>query len=161
MARSPLELICIDNSAVVFHVFQKNQTYYMANLTEWDSDGLFVGCFIHSSGNYSLCAPPLLIDDLASVFTPVEILHYNDPDLCQFNFIPYATMEAIRTRFGSVVAADFEIEWSQSSYASQEGLADDTYTYSGVTGVSNYSLIRENTRPMPNNYQRAGALWVN
>lgn len=161
MARSPLELRCIDNSAVVFHVCQKNQTYYMANLTEWDSDGLFIGCFIHSSGNYSLCAPPLLIDDLASVFTPVEILHYNDPDLCQFNFIPYATMEAIRTRFGSVVAADFEIEWSQSSYASQEGLADDTYTYSGVTGISNYSLIRENTHPMPNNYQRAGALWVN
>ena len=36
---------CIDNSDAVFGLCEPtlNATYYLNNLTEWDSDGLFVG----------------------------------------------------------------------------------------------------------------------
>jgi len=30
----------------------------------------------------------MLIDDLASIWTPTTIEHFNDPDLCGYNFIP-------------------------------------------------------------------------
>ena len=81
--RKPLELKCIDNSAAVSGLCDPslNASYYLSNLTEWDSDGLFVGCFLRGAQAAHpaalLCAPPLLIDDLASVFTPRTIEHVN------------------------------------------------------------------------------------
>ena len=76
VARKPLLLRCIDSSKYAFGVCAENATYYLSSLTEWDSDGLFVGCFLretHGAVDRLLCAPPLLIDDLASIFTPATI----------------------------------------------------------------------------------------
>ena len=92
--RRPLELLCIDNSVDFFGVCVQNATYFLTNLTEWDSDGLFVGCFLWGAtseapaGHGDVCSPPMLIDDLASLWTPATIDHVNDPDLCGYNFLP-------------------------------------------------------------------------
>ena len=91
--RRPLALTCIDNAADLFGVCTKNASYFMANLTEWDEEGLFVACFLWAGekdapGAGDVCAPPMLIDDLASIWTPTTIEHFNDPDLCGYNFIP-------------------------------------------------------------------------
>jgi hypothetical protein len=160
--RKPLELKCIDNSAAVSGLCDPslNASYYLSNLTEWDSDGLFVGCFLRGAQAAHpaalLCAPPLLIDDLASVFTPRTIEHVNQPDVCGYNFVPYATLEALRSRFGGVVAGDFTIEWSRSSYASQES----TVAQRPSGRPMDYSLIERSTLPMPRTGLQAGALWV-
>lgn len=158
--RRPLILNCIDNAVGVHGVCEVDAKYYMTNLTEWDSDGLFVGCFLRVDGKRGgdVCAPPLLIDDLAQLWTPDTITHYNDPDVCGYNFVPYATLEAVRSRFGAVVSSSFTIEWTRESYASQRGR-----TSRAPDGRElDYSLIEANTLPMPRTGSevQAGALWV-
>jgi hypothetical protein len=145
--RRPLELKCIDNSADVFSMCTVNATYFMTNLTEWDSDGLFVACFLwggpkDAPGAGDICAPPMLIDDLSSLWTPKTIEHFNDPDLCGYNFLPYATIDKLRTRFGGNGAGDFNIEWSQASYASQKNLAYGAKLF-------DYSLLETSTHLLP------------
>ena len=67
-----------------------------------------------------MCLPPLTVDDVATVFTPhnIDDVKVNDPLLCGFNFLPYATFEILSSRRGGVVASRFDIEWSQTSYLS-------------------------------------------
>lgn len=157
VARKPLELACTDNSAVLFDVCERNASYYLANLTEFDSDGLFTACFLRASdngaGRADLCTPPLLIDDLASILTPRTITHINDPTVCGYHFLPYNTLEAIRSRFGAVAAGDFDIEWSRASYVSQRSDVD-------VAAQYDYTLMERSMLPMPKTGAQAGALWV-
>lgn len=85
--------------------------------------GLFVTCFIYEGEHgtsQSMCLPPLTVDDVATVFTPhnIDDVKVNDPLLCGFNFLPYATFEILSSRLGGVVASRFDIEWSQTSYLS-------------------------------------------
>lgn len=162
VARKSLALTCTDNSDSVFGVCTPKATYYLANLTEWDSDGLFVGCFFRADRSEYTCLPPLLIDDLATVFTPLTIDHINDPTICGYNFLPFATLEAIRSRFGGTVAGDFTIEWARSSYVSQRsvGQAEGDASLSVASANLDYSLLERSTQPMPKLEKQAGALWV-
>lgn len=171
VARKPLELVCTDSSNYVSGVCEQNASYFLTNLTEFDADGLFVGCFLRARDGESVCVPPLLIDDLASVFTPRLIEHVNDPTVCGFNFLPYKTLEAMRSRFGSVVAGDFDIKWERSSYASQldpalaaasdaEDEKQKAQRRRGGDERLNYTLVLRSTKPMPKTAVQAGALWV-
>ena len=186
VARRPLQLRCTDNSNQVSGVCEVNASYFMANLTEFDSDGLFIACFLRSSSAHSaeahpaasLCVPPLLIDDLASIFTPRHIEHLNDPDVCGYNFLPYSTVEAVRSRLGAVVSSDFDIEWSQESYASQGHVGAATAPAPDAVeeergrsrsaheiaqhrpSALNYTLLIASMRALPKTSVQSGALWV-
>ena len=54
-----------------------------------------------------VCAPPLLLDDLSSIMVPSKLEHINDPDVCGYNFISYATIEKTMSRIGGIAAGDF------------------------------------------------------
>ena len=99
--------------------------------------------------------------------------HLNDPSVCGYNFLPYATLEAIRSRFGLTVAGDFTIEWARSSYVSQRAWeasrADDAVALGeqgrgegkgGTIGRFDYSLLAASTRALPKGNWQAGAMWV-
>ena len=60
--------------------------YFMSSIVEWDTGadraGLFIGCFLRADNNTGtigteVCAPPLLLDDIATLFTPC--LLYTSP----------------------------------------------------------------------------------
>jgi hypothetical protein len=76
-----------------------------AHRTEFGTSGLFVSCFVRvaaGGGEEGVCLPPLTLDDIALVFTPTEAemirLGTNDPAVCGYNFIPYATYEALQAK---------------------------------------------------------------
>ena len=101
------------------------------------------------------------------MFTPRTIEHVNDPTVCGYNFLPYATLEAMGSRFGATVAGDFSIEWSRESYASQRGVerGGAPRAADGPPGREqaprlDYSLLEESTLPMPKTNVQAGAMWV-
>ena len=168
-ARRPLLLKCIDNGGALVPglMCDTASAYFLANLTEWDSGGLFVGCFHRDPPNdaaaaaaaadkwpASVCMPPLVIDDLSSLFTPKDIPDLNNPDVCQYNFIPYTTLALMQSRYGiteHVAATDYTIEWARSSYASQ---ANDF----GEKGYD-YGLLEKSTHDMPKIAAQAGAMW--
>ena len=92
----------------------------------------------------------MLIDDLASIWTPAVIEHFNDPDLCGYNFLPYATVDKLRSRFGGNGAGDFTIEWSQASYASQKNVAiGGRFAGGGKIATFDYSLLQSSTHVLP------------
>ena len=165
-ARKPLRLRCLDDGAWVTPGLcerERGATYYLKNLTEYGG-GLFVGCVVvdgppptttTTAGDAAaaarpteLCAPPLLIDDLATIFTPVdaELTPYlNEPTLCGYNFLPYATFELIQARVGGLFATDFDISWSEESYPPRDAStkrALDRRRY-------DYGRVEANTRPLP------------
>jgi hypothetical protein len=129
-ARRPIKLRCLDNGAAVKPgvVCAPSGVYYLANVTEWDSDGLFVACFLRDTRGSDgvqfrltetslpqgdVCMPPLVMDDLASIFTPLKISHENDPLVCGFNFLPYETISVMASRYSiteHVAATDYNIE---------------------------------------------------
>jgi hypothetical protein len=56
----------------------------MSSIVEWDTGadraGLFIGCFLRADNNTGtigteVCAPPLLLDDIATLFTPEGVEH--------------------------------------------------------------------------------------
>jgi len=58
--------------------------YFMSSIVEWDTGadraGLFIGCFLRADNNTGtigteVCAPPLLLDDIATLFTPEGVEH--------------------------------------------------------------------------------------
>mmetsp|Transcript_10725 Transcript_10725/g.31042 ORF Transcript_10725/g.31042 Transcript_10725/m.31042 type:complete len:86 (+) Transcript_10725:422-679(+) len=83
---------------------------------------------------------------------PSKLEHINDPDVCGYNFISYATIEKTMSRIGGIAAGDFTVEWSRTSYESQK----DFYTRT----PRNYSLIAASTRKMPKTRIQAGGLWL-
>ena len=121
----------------------------LANMTEFGSSGLFIACFLRfaspTSAVTDMCYPPLTLDDLALVFGPtaaeLKRVGTNDPAACGYNFIPYATYEALQAKFGGVTATSYDIEWSETSYASR---ADQP----SVPRHFDYTLIKENTHPL-------------
>jgi len=171
-ARKPLTLVCLDQSPDFASgaACEAGARYYLANLTEWDSGGLFVGCFHRdtisapstSTWPGFTCTPPMILDDFASLFTPTsDFPHANDPTVCGFNLIPYETLNVVQSRYGiteHVAATDYTITWSQASYASQAA------TVAEQAGPSasmkwNYSLLEKSTLPMPKVGKQAGAMW--
>ena len=173
-ARKPRRLTCLDNGHVLQTgvVCDLGSKYFLANITEWDSGGLFVGCFLRDGGGGDggdgggsgkgsseptstwpayVCTPPLVMDDLATIFTfdAAEFTHLNDPSVCGYNIIPYSTLAVVQSRFSiteHVGATDFTIEWSRTSYASKKAEGLD------------YTLLERSTYPMPK-VTKAGAMW--
>ena len=56
---------------------------------------------------------------------PSKLEHINDPDVCGYNFISYATYSALMVRFGGMTVSDYEIEWEHSAYASHKEAGKD------------------------------------
>lgn len=56
-----------------------------------------------------------------------------------------ATLDKVNSRFGGNGAGDFNIEWSQSSYASQKNVL----TGGDKTATFNYSLLLSSTHTLP------------
>ena len=74
-----------------------------------------------------LCTPPLPVDDLAMIFTPVkEEERPNDPDVCGFYFMPYAVLDMLGRRFDGWFATDLDVHWSDTSYARSSAAAHAT-----------------------------------
>jgi len=134
-----MKLKCIDlGFTLPTGACQKDRAYYVMNMTEFGSSGLFISCFIYDGGESdqgSMCYPPLTIDDLATIFTPEDIdtLPKNDKALCGFNFLPYVVHERLMARFGSVISTTYDIEWPESAYVSHKAKGVD------------YSLIEKST----------------
>ena len=133
-----------------------------------------IACFLaaDSDAHADTCLPPLLLDDIATILTPRTITHVNDPTVCGYHFVPYETLEAIRTRgLGLVVSGAFTIEWTRESYASQRRADDDgapghdtsmgSHEEQGRDGRTlDYSLLERSTHDMPKTNVQAGAMWV-
>jgi len=142
-----LKLKCIDmglpDGALPKGACDPRGDYYLANVTEFGTAGLFTACFLRVHGATdadSICYPPLTLDDLPLVFGPTDEeiarVGINDPDVCGYNFIPYETYETLSARFGDVTATSFDIEWSERSYASRAKAGFD------------YSLIKGSTHKL-------------
>jgi hypothetical protein len=128
--------------------------------TEYGSAGLFVACVLgvstSSHPQSETCYPPMLIDDLALVFTASASefarVGLNDPTACGYNFLPYATYETMQARNGGVTATSYEIEWSESSYASRAHTpAGRGFDYSLIT-ASTHPLVRMPTVTLPTQF---------
>ena len=162
-ARKPLRLRCLDDGAWVTPGLcacgsgsGSGATYYLKNLTEFGG-GLFVGCVVvdgpptataSAPSPTELCAPPLLIDDLATIFTPVdaELTPYlHEPTVCGYNFLPYSTFALIQARVGGLFAADFDIRWSAESYPPRDASAKRALNRRRY----DYGLVEANTLPLP------------
>ena len=146
-----LHLQCIDmglpNGALPKGACEPGGGYFLQNLTEFGSQGLYTACFLRvrrtdrgGTESISRCYPPMPLDDLPLVFGPTEDeiarVGLNDPAVCGFNFIPFATYETLAERFGDVTATSFDIEWDEQSYASRAKPGLD------------YSLIEASTLPL-------------
>lgn len=159
--RKPMRLSCIDNGGyLVPGLCERGAIYFMRNLTEWDSGadraGLFIGCFLRADDGAQLCAPPLMLDDLATLFTPEGIdegkIALNRPEVCGFNFLPYRLVDELQSRWGFLTASSFNIEWSRFSYISQRDAP-------GAEGLD-YRLLERSMKTMPIVERQAGPLWV-
>ena len=116
--------------------------YYMTNITEWGSRGLFIACFLRDLGggnSKNMCLPPLFMDDIATVFTatdaeigPSAPASSNKKAFCGYNFISYDTFEILQMRFGDAWVSSYDIEWSETSYPSAHAPNSSTYDYSLV-----------------------------
>ena len=128
-ANRPIKLRCLDTGMVLpTGSCDSSRDYYLHAFTEYGGRGLFTACFFHidqkNDGDAGeLCLPPLTIDDVATVLTPSDedfaAVGLNDKALCGYNFVPYATLEAMQIRFGGFSASRFEIEWLRESYPSR------------------------------------------
>jgi len=138
-----LELRCIDlGFSLPQGACKAGRGYFLTNMTEWGSSGLYNMCFLKEgmdgTPDSTFCLPPLTIDDVATIFTPVDIdsRPKNNKALCGFNFIAYETYAKLQVRFGNIIVTSFDIEWSPSSYVSNAKPGLD------------YSLIKDNTHPL-------------
>lgn len=96
-------------------------------------------------GAARVCSPPVPVEDLALVFQPIEEEQYlNHPDLCGFYFFPYELADTIRaTGDGSFEVDDFEIKWSESSYAANaEDFPDMDYTLVKADTLRQEQVVR-------------------
>merc|ERR1712146_564920 len=66
-------------------------------------------------------------------------------DVHGYNFLPYKALNAMRSRFEKGVATSFTIEWSRTSYASQ----NPTAAFGDSGGPLDYSLLLNSTFPLP------------
>jgi hypothetical protein len=97
------------------------------------------------TGSARVCSPPVPVEDLALVFSPVQEEQYpNHPDLCGFYFFPYELADTIRaTGDGSFEVDDFEIKWSESSYAAnQHKYPDMDYTLLKADTLTQEQIVR-------------------
>tara|TARA_B100000524_G_scaffold117098_1_gene57301 strand:+ start:291 stop:2021 length:1731 start_codon:yes stop_codon:yes gene_type:complete len=147
-----LHLRCSDLGMVLPNgACEVGEGYYMANITEWGSKGLFVACFLRDLGggnSKDMCLPPLFMDDIATVFTatdgeigPDAPASSNDKALCGYNFISYNTFEMLQMRFGDVWASSYDIEWSETSYPSRASNSNYSHKY-------DYALLKANTKKL-------------
>lgn len=168
--RSPMNIMSAEESRQVMHLecldlglpsgslpkgaCEPGDGYFLQNMTEFGTTGLVTACFLRvlqfdefdlSPKQSSKCYPPMPMDDLPLVFGPtaeeVRRVGVNDPQVCGFNFIPYATYETINAKIGGVMATSFDIEWSERSYASTALAAKHGHIY-------DYSLIKASTLPL-------------
>ena len=80
----------------------KSLDYYLVNKTGWDQQGLYVTCFVSEKGES--CLPPLTLDDVATIYQPKKWAP-NDPQMCGFNFISYATFERFQAFLGQSIVS--------------------------------------------------------
>lgn len=86
-----------------------------------------------------VCSPPVPLDDLAMVFTPVHgECQPNDPQLCGFYFFPYEMLEEINALYRGFEVSDMDVEWEPEAFAANQ---DQDTRSEGL----NYSLIVHNT----------------
>ncbi len=90
--RKVLRLECLAGASPYVHgVCNAGERFYLKSVTDWGG-GLSKACLIRAAGGAELCLPPLWVEDLALLFAPVtEEAKENDPDLCGYYALPYAT----------------------------------------------------------------------
>ena len=59
-------------------------------------------CFVSEKGES--CLPPLTLDDVATIYQPKKWAP-NDPQMCGFNFISYATFERFQAFLGQSIVS--------------------------------------------------------
>lgn len=146
-----LTLQCLDTGLVIPKgSCDSASDYYLKGFTEFGSAGMFIACFVtvakSDGAENSLCLPPLTLDDIATVFTPVaEEMVLNNKLLCGFNFIPYETLEAMQVRFGGVVMTNYDIQWKKESYLKYA--REDEFDYSLVKQSTKELLVMNISKP--------------
>ena len=136
--RKVLRLECLAGASPYVHgVCNAGERFYLKSVTDWGG-GLSKACLIRAAGGAELCLPPLWVEDLALLFAPVtEEAKENDPDLCGYYALPYATYELVTSTIGSTYATDLDIRWPDSAYAR----ADRADRVDG----KDYALLEANT----------------
>ncbi|TMW61485.1 hypothetical protein Poli38472_012676 [Pythium oligandrum] len=128
----PLHLECTDEA---YCKTGAEYTYFARNATEW-GDRMQVMCFLEyntaSKVASELCLPPMLMEKIAYIFSPVaDEVRENDHDVCGFYFYPYEVQQQYNSNFGNFYVNHFDIEWHASSYlANKEDYPE--YDYSEV-----------------------------
>jgi len=98
------ELMCINTGQIKYlkSPCDDKTSYWLKNRTDWGSEGLFVSCFVTEAGGKAgdVCLPPLTLDDLATIFFPVDNTKdgkeiENDMMQCGFNFISCASLACL------------------------------------------------------------------
>jgi len=144
-ANSPIHLTCLDASPYVHGLCTRDEPLFLESITPWGAD-LVVGCFLRDRGatphtgtsgdsdagpivnrrqrrrqlaeaGHLICSPPVPVDDLALVATPVPAERYpNDVDLCGHYLFPYAFAEELNAVSGGFEVADMDVRWDARAY---------------------------------------------
>lgn len=115
----PLHLRCTDSSYC--DTSDTSLTYFVRNMTAY-GDHMQIMCLFeyhtNTTASRELCLPPLLVEQLAYVLTPVdEEALENDPDVCGHYFYPYEVQQQYSVAFGNFYVNNFAVEWQPQSYA--------------------------------------------
>lgn len=114
----PLHLRCTDST---YCNEDSNVTYFARNSTDY-GDRMQIMCFYEyntlTKNASELCLPPLLVQQIAYVFSPVEEeVLANDPDVCGHYFYPYEVLQQYVSKFGNFYVNNFDVQWHPQSYA--------------------------------------------
>jgi len=103
--------------------------YFARNMTGWGDRMELICLFeynIASKNASEICLPPMLVGDIAYIFSPIEgEIKQNDPDRCGFYFFPYDIHRQYGSMFDAVYANSYGIQWHEQSYVANKDKYSD------------------------------------
>lgn len=143
----PLNLICTDASRCDVRA---STNYFLRNLSSW-GDEMTKSCFLEynfqSKTKRDICFPPMLVQQLAYVFQPLEIVP-NHPDYCGYYFFPYKVLRDYKSKYDGFYVNAYDIMWSKTSYLKHADY--DLYNYTNLQASTRNQLEVRFTGPFPN-----------
>jgi len=128
--RKVLELQCLDRSPYLRGLCTAGERFFLKSLSSFGG-GLTVACLLRADAKGEVCTPPIWVEDLALLLTPVDAeVRPNDMDACGFYVLPYDVYNEVVATLGGTYALDLDLRWTKSSFAgapASERLAGKDY----------------------------------